>query len=104
MYAVIKTGGKQYRVAEGETLRVEKLDVEQGGSVDFDQVLMVGNGDDIKIGAPVLAGSNVSAEIVRHGKSKKVTAVKFRRRKNYRREFGHRQQFTEIKITSISAG
>jgi large subunit ribosomal protein L21 len=104
MYAVIKTGGKQYRVAEGETLRVEKLDVAQGESVNFDQVLMVGNGDDIKIGAPVLAGSSVSAEIVRHGKSKKVTAVKFRRRKNYRREFGHRQQFTEIKITGISAG
>jgi large subunit ribosomal protein L21 len=104
MYAVIKTGGKQYRVAEGETLRVEKLDVAQGESVNFDQVLMVGNGDDIKIGAPVLAGGSVSAEIVRHGKSKKVTAVKFRRRKNYRREFGHRQQFTEIKITGISAG
>ncbi|HEX5515809.1 MAG TPA: 50S ribosomal protein L21 [Gammaproteobacteria bacterium] len=104
MYAVIKTGGKQYRVAEGETLRVEKLDVAQGESVNFDQVLMVGNGDDIKIGAPVLAGSSVSAEIVRHGKSKKVTAVKFRRRKNYRREFGHRQQFTEIKITGISVG
>ena len=104
MYAVIKTGGKQYRVAEGDTLRVEKLDVAQGESVDFDQVLMVGNGDDIKIGAPVLAGGSVSAEIMRHGKSKKVTAVKFRRRKNYRREFGHRQQFTEIKITGISAG
>lgn|SRR5690625_1532313 len=104
MYAVIKTGGKQYRVAEGETLRIEKLAVEQGESVDFDQVLMIGNGDDIKIGAPVLADSKVSAEVVRHGKSKKVTGVKFKRRKNYRREFGHRQQFTEVKITSISAG
>lgn len=104
MYAVIKTGGKQYRVAEGETLRVEKLNAEQGATVDFDQVLMVSNGGDVQIGAPVLAGSSVSAEVVRHGKSKKVTAVKFRRRKNYRREFGHRQQFTEIKITGITAG
>ncbi|NLO79470.1 MAG: 50S ribosomal protein L21 [Xanthomonadaceae bacterium] len=104
MYAVIKTGGKQYRVAEGDTLRVEKLDVEQGTTVDFDQVLMVNNGGEVKIGTPVVAGASVTAEVVAHGKSKKVTAVKFRRRKNYRREFGHRQQFTEIKITGISAG
>lgn len=104
MYAVIKTGGKQYRVAEGDVLRVEKLDGAEGGSVNFDQVLMVGNGDDIKIGAPVLAGGSVAAEIVRHGKGDKVIGVKFRRRKNYRRTFGHRQQFTEIKITGISAG
>jgi large subunit ribosomal protein L21 len=104
MYAVIKTGGKQYRVAEGDVLRVEKLDGAEGGSVEFDQILMVGNGDDIKIGAPLLAGGSVSAEIVRHAKGDKVTGVKFRRRKNYRRTFGHRQQFTEIKITGIRAG
>lgn len=104
MYAVIKTGGKQYRVAEGDVLRVEKLDVAEGGSVDFDQVLMVGSGDDVKVGAPVVTGSTVSAEVVRHGQGDKVIGVKFRRRKNYRRTFGHRQRFTEIKITGIRAG
>lgn len=104
MYAVIKTGGKQYRVAEGDVLRVEKLEVAEGGAVEFDQVLMVGNGDDIKIGAPVLADSNVTAEVVRHGKGDKVIGVKLRRRKNSRTRFGHRQQFTEIKITGIKAG
>jgi large subunit ribosomal protein L21 len=104
MYAVIKTGGKQYRVAEGDVLRVEKLSAEEGAAVDFGQVLMVANGDDVKIGAPELAGGKVSATVVRHGQGDKVTGVKFRRRKNYRRTFGHRQQFTEIKITGISAG
>jgi large subunit ribosomal protein L21 len=104
MYAVIKTGGKQYRVSEGETLRVEKLNAEEGASVDFDQVLMVTDGDDVKIGAPVLAGGKVSATIVRHAKAKKVTGVKFKRRQNYKRTLGHRQQFTEVKITGISAG
>lgn len=104
MYAVIKTGGKQYRVAEGDVLRVEKLDAAEGGAVDFEQVLMVGNGDDVEFGTPTLAGGSVSAEIVRHGQGDKVTGVKFRRRKNYRRTFGHRQQFTEIKITGIRAG
>ncbi len=104
MYAVIKTGGKQYRVSEGETLKIEKLNVAEGESVDFDQVLMVTDGDDVKIGTPVLAGGKVSATVVRHAKAKKVTGVKFKRRKNYKRAFGHRQQFTEIKITGISAG
>jgi large subunit ribosomal protein L21 len=104
MYAVIKTGGKQYRVAEGDVLRVEKLSAEEGAAVDFGQVLMVANGDDVKIGAPELDGGKVSATVVRHGQGDKVIGVKFRRRKNYRRTFGHRQQFTEIKITGISAG
>ena len=104
MYAVIKTGGKQYRVSEGLTLKVEKLTADEGASFDFDQVLMVANGDDVKVGAPLVAGGKVSATVVRHGKAKKVTGVKFKRRQNYRRQLGHRQQFTEIKITGISAG
>mgnify|MGYP001302750814 CR=1 FL=1 len=104
MYAVIKTGGKQYRVSEGDVLRVEKLNADEGASLDLDQVLMVADGDDVKIGAPVLEGGKVSATVLRHGKSKKVTAIKFKRRQNYKRIFGHRQQFSEIKITGISAG
>ncbi|RFA30338.1 50S ribosomal protein L21 [Alkalilimnicola ehrlichii] len=104
MYAVIKTGGKQYRVSEGETLKVEKLDADEGASVDFDQVLMVTDGDDVKIGTPVLAGGKVSATVLRHAKDKKVTGIKFKRRHNYKRTLGHRQQFTEVKITGISAG
>lgn len=103
MYAVIKTGGKQYRVAEGDLLRVELLDAEEGAAVDFEEVLMVANGDDIKVGAPLLKGK-VSATVVRHGQGDKVTAMKFRRRHNYRRTLGHRQRFTEVKITGISAG
>ncbi len=104
MYAVIKTGGKQYRVSEGETLKVEKLDAEEGGSFEFDQVLMVSDGDDVKVGAPMLEGGKVSATVLRHAKHKKVTGIKFKRRQNYKRTLGHRQQFTEVKITGISAG
>ncbi len=103
MYAVIVTGGKQYRVTEGETLKVEKLEVATGEAIELDQVLMVANGEDIKIGAPVVAGAKVKAEIVSHGRGKKVTIVKFRRRKHHRKQMGHRQWFTEIKITGISA-
>ncbi len=103
MYAVIVTGGKQYRVTEGETLKVEKLEVATGEAIELDQVLMVANGEDIKIGAPVVEGAKVKAEIVSHGRGKKVTIVKFRRRKHHRKQMGHRQWFTEIKITGISA-
>ncbi|WP_281646598.1 50S ribosomal protein L21 [Parendozoicomonas sp. Alg238-R29] len=103
MYAVIKTGGKQYRVAEGETLKVEKLDIATGEAIELDQVLLVANGEDVKIGAPVVEGAKVNAEIVAHGRGKKVTIVKFRRRKHHRKQMGHRQWFTEIKITGISA-
>lgn len=104
MYAVIKTGGKQYRVSEGDILRVEKLDAEQGAAIEFDQVLLVSDGDDVKIGAPVLDGSKVIAEVVETGKGDKVRIVKFKRRQNYRRMKGHRQPYTEVKITGISAG
>ena len=103
MYAVIVTGGKQYKVAEGEFLKVEKLDVETGASIEFDKVLLVGNGDDIKIGTPLVAGGKVTAEVVQHGRGDKVTIVKFRRRKHHRKQAGHRQWFTEVKITGINA-
>lgn len=103
MYAVIQTGGKQYRVSEGNLLRVEKLPVEEGNTVEFD-ALMVADGDDIKIGTPTVTGSKVSATVKAHGRGKKVRIVKFRRRKNYRRQMGHRQSYTELEITGISAG
>ncbi len=101
MYAVIKTGGKQYRVREGDTLRVEKLSAEAGAKVQFDQVLMVGEGDKVKIGAPYLAGSQVSATVIGQGRGTKIKIVKFKRRKNYLRQNGHRQAFTEVEITKI---
>ncbi|MBC8519676.1 MAG: 50S ribosomal protein L21 [Gammaproteobacteria bacterium] len=103
MYAVIKTGGKQYRVSEGETLKVEKLGTEEGGSVEFDQVLMVADGDDIKVGAPLVDGGKVTATVLSNGRGKKVKIIKFRRRKHHRKQMGHRQSYTEIKIDSISA-
>jgi large subunit ribosomal protein L21 len=104
MYAVIETGGKQHRVEEGETLRVEKLEVATGESIDFDQVLLAGSGESVKIGTPYVEGGKVTAEVVAHGRDKKVTIVKFRRRKHHRKQAGHRQWFTEIKITGINAG
>ena len=103
MYAVIVSGGKQHRVGEGETLKLEKLNIEVGASVDFDRVLLVVNGEDVKIGAPVVQGAKVSAEIVSHGRGKKVRIMKFKRRKHHMKQMGHRQWFTEVKITGISA-
>ncbi|WP_396588834.1 50S ribosomal protein L21 [Bermanella sp. R86510] len=103
MYAVIVTGGKQYRVEEGQTLKVEKIETPTGESVALDQVLLVGNGDDVKIGQPVVEGAKVTAEVVAHGRHKKVKIIKFRRRKHHMKQMGHRQWFTEIKITGISA-
>ena len=102
MYAVIVTGGKQYRVQEGQTLKIEKLAVEAGSNVEFDRVLLVGNGDDIKVGAPVVEGAKVAAEVVTHGRGKKVQILKFKRRKHHMKQMGHRQWFTELKITSIA--
>ena len=90
MYAVIKTGGKQYRVEEGDTLRVEKIEVATGESVDFDQVLLVADGDDVKVGQPLLEGAKVTAEVVEQGRHKKIKIVKFRRRKHSRKQQGHR--------------
>jgi large subunit ribosomal protein L21 len=102
MYAVMKTGGKQYRVAEGDRLRIEKLPGEVGSSLTFGEVLMIG-GDKVAIGTPLVAGATVTATIVAQDRAKKVIIFKFRRRKNYRRKRGHRQPFTEIKITGVSA-
>ena len=102
MYAVIKTGGKQYRVSEGQILRVEKLDGKAGDAVTFKEVLLVG-GESTKIGRPTVAGAQVSAEIMAQDRAKKVVIFKFRRRKNYRRKTGHRQPYTELKITGISS-
>lgn len=102
MYAVIRTGGKQYRVSEGERLRVEKLDGAVGDSLQFDQVLMLG-GEKVQIGKPLVAGAKVTAEIIAQDRAKKIIVYKYRRRKNYRRKAGHRQPFTELKVTAIKA-
>lgn len=101
MYAVFVSGGKQHRVVEGETLKLEKIEVATGESIDFDQVLLVANGDDIKIGAPVVEGAKVTAEVVSHGRGEKVKIIKFRRRKHSMKRQGHRQWYTEVKITGI---
>lgn len=103
MYAVIQSGGKQYRVAEGELLKLELIDAEPGSTIEFEKVLMVANGEDIKVGAPLVDGGKVSAEIVTHGRHDKVQIVKFRRRKHFRKQAGHRQWYTQVKITGISA-
>jgi large subunit ribosomal protein L21 len=102
-YAVIKTGGKQYRVQQGDVLRVELLAAEEGAAVSFDQVLLVGTGESVVVGAPLVAGATVSATVRRHGRADKIRIIKFRRRKHYKRQQGHRQHFTEIEITGINA-
>jgi len=102
MYAVIKTGGKQYRVTEGETLKVEKLDIEAGSSIEIEQVLMIADGDKVQIGAPYVDGGKVVATIKSHGRGKKIEIIKFKRRKHYDKRTGHRQAYTELEITGIS--
>lgn len=102
MFAVIESGGKQHRVQEGDVLRLEKLAVEAGGSVTFDRVMMVGEGDDVAIGTPVVDGSSVTAEVLAHGRGDKVTVIKFKRRKDYQRKQGHRQAYTEVRVTGIN--
>jgi large subunit ribosomal protein L21 len=103
MYAVIRTGGKQYRVSAGGVLRVERLAAEAGATVTFDQVLLVGSGQDVQVGAPLVDGGAVTAIVRGHGRARKIEVVKFKRRQNYRRTLGHRQQYTEIEITEIAA-
>ena len=103
MYAVLVTGGKQYRVAQGETLRIEKLDVEVGAEITFDNVLMLGDADGIKIGEAV-KGATVTAKVVEQGRADKVRIIKFRRRKHHMKRMGHRQYFTQIEITGIAGG
>ena len=104
MYAVIESGGKQHRVEKGEVIRFEKLKAEAGTTVEFDKVMMVADGADVKIGAPYVEGGKVSAEVVNHGRHDKVTIIKMKRRKHYRRQAGHRQWYTEVKITDIVGG
>jgi len=101
MYAVIKTGGKQYKVAPGVQLRVESLTAEVGATVSFDEVLLVASDDSVKVGTPRVDGGSVKAEVVAHGRGDKIRIVKHRRRKHYHKEQGHRQNFTEVKITEI---
>lgn len=101
MYAVIKTGGKQYRVAEGQRLKVETVGSSVGDTVNFEQVLMIGDGDNLKIGNPLVKGALVKAEVIKHGRTKKIDIIKFRRRKHHMKHMGHRQNFTEVKITGI---
>lgn len=103
MYAIIKTGGKQYKVTEGELLKVESLTAETGANISFDEVLMISDGEDVKLGTPRVEGSQVSAEVVSHGRGDKIRIVKHRRRKHYHKEQGHRQNYTEVRITGISS-
>ena len=103
MYAVFQSGGKQHRVSEGQVVRLEKLEVATGETVEFDSVLMVVNGEDVKIGAPLVDGGKVVAEVVAHGRGDKIKIVKFRRRKHSRKQQGHRQWFTDVKSPGISA-
>jgi large subunit ribosomal protein L21 len=102
MYAVIETGGKQYRVAPGDIIKVEKLEASEGAEVALDRVLMVADGEQVKIGTPMLSGAKVTATVKAHGRGEKVRIFKLRRRKNYRRTQGHRQSYTQIEITGIS--
>jgi large subunit ribosomal protein L21 len=101
MYAVFTTGGKQYRASQGDIVRVEKLEAEKGATIELDQVLMVGEGDDVRIGTPTVEGGKVTAEVVDHGRGEKIRIIKFRRRKHHMKQMGHRQYYTEIKITGI---
>jgi len=101
MYAVIESGGKQHRVKEGEVLKLEKLEAATGDKIDFDRVLMVGEGESVKIGTPYVKGSKVTAEVLNHSRGDKVRIIKFNRRKHFRKQQGHRQWQTEVKITGI---
>ena len=103
MYAVIKTCGKQYRVAAGEKIKVEQIPADVGSEITIDQVFMVGEGDAVKIGTPVVAGASVKATVVSHGRHDKIKIFKMRRRKHYQKHQGHRQNYTELRIDSIGA-
>ena len=103
MYAVISTGGKQYKLAQGDVCRIEKLDAEEGDSVEIDKVLMIADGDNINIGTPFVDGGKITATVKSHGRAKKVEIMKFRRRKHHQKRTGHRQYYTEIEVTGISA-
>ena len=103
MFAIVETGSKQYRVAPGDVIQVEKLPVEEGAQVELDRVLCVAQDQDVRVGTPYLEGVKVKAQVLRHGKGRKIIVMKYKKRKNYRRKKGHRQLFTELKITEIEA-
>ena len=103
MYAVVKTGGKQYRVSQGDRLKVESLQADSGEVVSLSEVLMVGSGESVTVGTPTVANASVSAKVVTHGRGDKVKIIKFRRRKHHRKQAGHRQNYTELEITGINA-
>jgi large subunit ribosomal protein L21 len=102
MYAVVSTGGKQYKVAQGDVCRIEKLDAEEGAAVELDKVLLIADGDKITIGTPLVSGGKVTATVKTHGRADKVEIMKFRRRKHHQKRTGHRQHYTEIEITGIA--
>lgn len=104
MYAIIRVGGHQYRAEPGKTIRLQSMDVKPGETVKLDEVLLGADGDTIKVGAPMVSGASVSAEVVRHGRGEKIIIFKHKRRKNYRRKQGHRQGFTEVRVNEISLG
>ncbi len=103
MFAIVETGSKQYRVAPGDVIQVEKLPVEEGAQVELDRVLCLAQNEDVRVGTPYLEGVKVKAQVLRHGKGRKIIVMKYKKRKNYRRKKGHRQLFTELKITEIEA-
>jgi large subunit ribosomal protein L21 len=104
MYAIIRTGGKQFRAEPGKTLRIPSLDTEPGQTVTFGEVLLGATDNDLKVGAPLVDGAAVTAEVVKHGKGEKIVVFKFKRRKNYRRKQGHRQGYTEVRVSEINLG
>ncbi|HET8657048.1 MAG TPA: 50S ribosomal protein L21 [Longimicrobiaceae bacterium] len=104
MYAIIRTGGKQFRAEPGQTLRIPSLDVEPGQTVTFGEVLLGATGSDVKVGAPLVSGAAVTAEVVKHGRGEKIIVFKFKRRKNYSRKQGHRQGYTEVRVNDINLG
>ncbi len=103
MFAIVETGGKQYRVVPGEVIEVEKLPVEEGGEVELDKVLLLAREDEVKVGSPYIEGVRVKAQVLAHGRGRKILVMKFKKRKNYRRKRGHRQLFTALKIRDIVA-
>lgn len=104
MQAVIKTGGKQYRVSEGDTLNVETLAADPGGDIEFSEILLLADEDEVEIGTPLVAGARVTAKVLEHGRGDKIRVIKFKRRKKYRRQMGHRQNYTRVEITGVAKG
>ena len=104
MYAIIRTGGKQFRAEPGKTLRIPSIDIEAGETVTFEEILLGANDGGIKVGAPLVGGAAVTADVVKHGKGEKIIVFKFKRRKNYRKKQGHRQKFTEVRVREINLG